>query len=465
LRKHLLITGVIITVCFITANAQRSDSIDLRMAKGIADKYSDLLNKFSSNSISYLKRLQKRENRLIAKIAKRDSLAATRLQTESAGKYEALLKQASTNRQSPRVDFANYNPLTDSLQAALQMLKGSSISQEKQAQVVVALDQIKGLRSQVNAAADVRKFISERKQQLKEQLERVGLVKDLKSYSKEAYYYQAQVEEYKAILKDPKKMEEKAMNIVRNSSAFKDFMSKNSMLSSLFPVPNGYGTVQALQGLQTRNTIQQQLSSQIGGAGGQQYLQQQVLAAQSQLNGLKDKINKLGGGGSDMDMPDFKPNAQKTKSFLKRIEYGLNIQSQKTTALLPVTTEIALMAGYKLNDKSVVGIGAGYKIGWGKNISNIHLTSQGISLRSYVDIKLKGSIWISGGYEEDYQHEFKNIDQLKDMSAWQQGGLIGLTKKYKIGRRSSNFQLLWNFLSYSQLPKTTPLKFRVGYYF
>jgi hypothetical protein len=50
--------------------------------------------------------------------------------------------------------------------------------------------------------------------------------------------------------------------------------------------------------------------------------------------------------------------------------------------------------------KAVIGFGAGCKIGWGKDISNIHLTSQGVSLRSYVDLKLKGGIWISGGYEE-----------------------------------------------------------------
>jgi hypothetical protein len=71
-------------------------------------------------------------------------------------------------------------------------------------------------------------------------------------------------------------------------------------------------------------------------------------------------------------------------------------------------------------------------------------------LRSYLDIKIKGSIWISGGYEENYQHEFTKIDQLKDVNAWQKSGLIGLTKKYNIGKKKGNLQLLWDFLSYSQ---------------
>jgi hypothetical protein len=257
------------------------------------------------------------------------------------------------------------------------------------------------------------------------------------------------------------------LGIVREIPAFNDFISKNSFLAQLFPMPNGYGTADALQGLQTRTGVQQQLGQRLAGAGTnpQQYLQQQLQAAQSELNALKDKVNKLGGGSSDMAMPEFKPNSQKTKSFWKRIEYGLNIQSQKTNAFLPTTSDIALMMGYKLNDKSTIGIGAGYKLGWGKNISNIHLTSQGVSLRSYVDIKIKGSIWISGGYEGNYQHEFTKLDQLKDVNAWQKSGLIGVTKKYYIAKKKGNMQLLWDFLSYSQVPRTTALKFRVGYNF
>lgn len=326
--------------------------------------------------------------------------------------------------------------------------------------------QLKSLQAQIQASADIKKFIKERKQLLKEQLDKFGMSKQLKEVNKEAYYYQQQINEYKAIINDPKKLEEKALGIVRNSTVFKDFMSKNGFLAQLFPMPGGYGTVDALRGLQTRNGVQQQLTQQLGpGTNPQQYLQQQVQAAQSELNALKDKVNKMGGGSSELEIPDFKPNTQKTKSFWKRVEYGFNIQSQKTNALLPTTSDIALTMGYKLNDKTTIGIGYGYKLGWGKNISNIHLTSQGVSLRSYLDSKLKGSIWISGGYEKNYQHEFTKIDQLKNVNAWQQSGLIGLSKRYKVGRKNGNFQLLWDFLSYSQVPQTTALKFRVGYSF
>ncbi|PQV55852.1 hypothetical protein CLV53_1472, partial [Sediminibacterium magnilacihabitans] len=81
----------------------------------------------------------------------------------------------------------------------------------------------------------------------------------------------------------------------------------------------------------------------------------------------------------------------------------------------------------------------------------------------YLDVKYKGSIWITGGYELNYQQSFSKIEQLKNLDAWQRSGLVGLTKKYRIGKKKGNLQLLWDFLSYSQVPQTQPLKFRIGY--
>ena len=172
----------------------------------------------------------------------------------------------------------------------------------------------------------------------------------------------------------------------------------------------------------------------------------------------------MSGGSSDMTMPDFKPNSQHTKNFLQRIEYGMNVQSEKSHSIVPTTSEMALTAGYKLNDKSTVGLGASYRMGWGSGgIKHIKLSSEGIGLRSYVDIEAKGSIWISGGYEMNYMQSFSKYEQLKNVSAWQRSGLIGLTKKYNVGKKENKLQLLWDFLSYSQIPKTPALKFRVGF--
>jgi len=436
-------------------------------------KYHKLEDKLTNYSEQSLQRLQKQEQRLQRRLAQKDSLAAKEVFGTIKEKYAGILQKLKNPAGKINTRSLNdYLPGLDSLQTTFNFLdkaggKIPGIPTEKLQQLQAVSTQLKSLQTQLQSTTDIKKFLQERKQLLKEQLDRYGMGYQLKQINKQVYYYQQQLNEYKSLINDPEKLEQKALSIIRDVPAFKDFMSKNSLIAQLFSMPNGYGTVDALQGLQTRASIQQQLSQRLagGGANPQQYLQQQVRQAQSELNKLKDKVNQLGGSSSEMVMPEFKPNNQKSKSFGKRMEYGLNIQSQKTNAFLPTTSDIALTAGYKLNDKSTMGIGMGYKLGWGKNIRNIHLTSQGVSLRSYLDIKLKGSIWISGGYEKNYQHEFTKLDQLKDVNAWQQSGLVGLTKKYKVGKKSGNLQLLWDFLSYSQVPGTQALKFRMGYSF
>jgi hypothetical protein len=444
------------------------ERVNSKTLGSIEKKYNNLQNNISCYSVKSLEKLQKQEAKILKKLMLKDSLAAKQLLSNGINKYTRLINQVKEPVNTSGL-LNSYMPKLDSMQNAFAFLNKSGagipgVPVDKLEQVKGLSDQMKNLQVQLQTATNIQKFVKERKEQLREQLDKFQLGNELKSWNKKAYYYQQQLSEYKSIINDPKKIEEKVLTYVKEFPAFKEFMSKNSFLSQFFPTPIGYGTPAALQGLQTRINVQQQLSQQLGaGANPQQYMQQQVQLVQGEINKLKNKINQMGGSSSDLIIPDFKPNSQKTKGFWKRMEYGINIQSQKTNALLPTTSDFALTAGYKLNDKSTMGFGASYKLGWGKDISNIHLTSQGISLRSFVDIKIKGSIWISGGYEENYLHEFTKIDQLKNVNAWQKSGMIGLTKKYKIGKKSGNLQVLWDFLSYSQVPRTQPLKFRVGY--
>jgi len=307
---------------------------------------------------------------------------------------------------------------------------------------------------------------------LQQEFEQLGLVRELKKYNKELYYYSEQLKEYKQVLSDPIKFEKKAIELLSKTKVFQDFMRKNSMLASLFRIPgdpNDPTYLASLTGLQTRvqvnNLIQQQIAS--GGPNAQAQLQQGIQQAQSQMQQLKNKLMQFGKGSSDDIMPQgFKPNNQKTKSFLKRLEYGTNIQAQRSTYFFPATTDLGLSVGYKLNDKSIIGLGASYKVGLGRGWNNMELSSQGAGLRSYVDWKIKGSIWISGGYEMNYRSEFKSIDQLKDITAWQQSGLLGLSKVFAVKSKffkKTKLQLLWDFLSYEQMPRTQPILFRINY--
>ena len=176
---------------------------------------------------------------------------------------------------------------------------------------------------------------------------------------------------------------------------------------------------------------------------------------------------KAGGSGSDQDLAEgFKPNSQRTKSFLKRLDWGVNWQSQKASNYFPVTADLGLSVGFKVNDHKVIGLGASYKMGLGRGWDHIKFSSQGLSLRSFIEWKLKSDFWLYGGYEMNYRSEINRIDQLKNLNEWVQSGLMGLTRSIPFKSKMFNkakLMLLWDFMANKQIPKMQALVFRVSY--
>ena len=155
--------------------------------------------------------------------------------------------------------------------------------------------------------------------------------------------------------------------------------------------------------------------------------------------------------------------------------YGINIQSQPGTKLLPVASDIAFTLGFKLSDRAVAGIGGCYKLGWG-NGWKINITNEGFGFRTYADIKAGGSFWLSGGMEYNYLQSFNNLGELYTnykyaTGPWQKSGLIGVTKKIplkspqgKSGKaRESNVQILYDLLNKQHYPSSQAIKFRIGW--
>jgi hypothetical protein len=455
------------------------DSISSNSSFAVPSKFFTQVNKSSSQLQQKLDRktakalssFEKKEKKINVKLVRIDSLAAKNIFADADKRYAEL-----KNKLSNTDKITQYIPHLDSLSTSLKFLEQSngllSNAGDAKAKLEKSLASVRELETKFQQAEDLRKFLKERKEYLKQQLEKFGFAKQLKKMNKQVYYYSEQLKEYKATLHDPKKIEKKVLDLLSKTKLFKDFMRRNSMLASLFRMPGADITDPAYQaslaGLQTRSQvnglIQQQVAS--GGPNAQAQFQQNLQQAQSKLNELKSKMLKYGNGSSDDEMPDFKPNGQKTRSFLQRLEYGTNMQTQRSNNLFPVTSDLGLSVGYKMNDKSIIGIGAAYKLGWGHNFRSIRLTQEGAGLRSFVDWKIKGSFWISGGYEMNYKTAFNSIDQLKTLNAWQQSGLLGVSKKVSLKTKffkNTKLQLLWDFLSYRQVPRTQPIVFRVGY--
>jgi hypothetical protein len=457
-------------VAMYTASTSFSqDSTQIAVANTYIDKLSStasrLEKKLDHQSAAVLGKLERQEARLRAKLMKIDSVKAKEVFGKIKGKFNNKIAGAK-----------QYIPSLDTMVTSLKFLQKNpqflSTTKNIQKKLKTVTGKMDGLQDQFQKADAIKTYLNERKKYLKEQLSGFGFAKQLKKINKHVYYYGEQVNEYKSLLKDHKKAEKKAIELLSKTKLFQNFMKRNSMLSSFFPMgtnTTGANTSQSgFAGLQTRaqvNSFLQQAGMQTPNAVSR--LQQNVQGAQSLIDQLKNKLTATA-GGNDLDMPGFKPNSQRTKSFLKRLEYGVNFQSQKANSFFPTSSDIGLSLGYKLNDRSVLGLGASYKIGWGRGWNNIRVTNEAIGIRSFVDWKIKGSLWLSGGYEQNHQLSFNSIEELKDLNAWQQSGLVGISKvmnlKSKLMKKAK-FQLLWDFLSYRQRPRTQQIIFRIGYNF
>jgi CO dehydrogenase nickel-insertion accessory protein CooC1 len=434
-----------------------------KLAASVQKKMDKLQDKLVEKSLTTLNRLERQEEKIYKKLLKgKDSTEAKLKLEETKSKYAALRNTLKTD--SLIGNSTIYLAKLDTLSGVMKFLNVNG----RGGNVKDALAATKLLQYKMQQGEEIQKFIQQRKEQLKNQLEQLGLVRQLKQFNKQVYYYSEQLKEYKSLLKDSKKMERKAIELLSKTNLFKEFMRKNSQLASLFriPDPNQPSNAANLAGLQTRAQITNMLQQQIGSSGLQQF-RQQMQDAKSQIDRLKNEMLKAGKSSSDDIMPKgFRPNSQRVKKFWKRIELGTNIQTVKNNGLLPVTTDLGLSAGYRLDDRSIIGIGGSYKIGFGKSIQNINITHQGVSLRSFIDWKLKKNLWVTGGYEMNYRAAFNSISLLKDLNAWQRSGLLGLSKKMNMKTKffkNTKLQLLWDFISYQQMPRTPAIVFRIEY--
>lgn len=468
--------------------AQMSDSIPdkvanfpTRLLNKLSGKDADLQQQLTRQTQKYLSRLARREEKLKGRLYQVDSAKAAALYPQDPQQqYQALLQKF---RQDSTKVFRSmgpeYLPYADSVQGMLGFLNRNpqliNANPALQKQVQASLVQLQQLQAKLQDADVIKQYIQNRKAQIQQYLNQYthlpsGIGSTFQDYNKEAYYYAEQVRQYRQMLNDPDKMLQTALEALNKLPAFSNFMKQNGFLAGLFSVPADYGTDQGLVGMQTRNQVLALIQNQIGqgGGAGASAIQSSLSAAQQDITNLHNKLNALGGGSGDMDMPDFKPNTQRTKTFFQRLEYGTYLQTTPATNLYPSYSDIGLSLAYNLGHSNSIGVGASYKLGWGTPLQHIALSSQGAGLRSFVDIHLKKSFSISGGYELNYLTPFSSLQDIRWLSRWTSSGLIGISKTVSMKStvfRKTQVSFLWDFLSYYQVPKTQPILFRVGYAF
>jgi len=455
-------------------------SFPSRLLGRIQSRTTDINRQLTQQTEKMLRAMARQEALLQKKMTGVDSAGAKALFGGSAACYAALAQQMRSDSGLKGRSFSGvYPPYLDSLQGSVAFLHqnpqflSNAPSTRQLTQLAAANAQLQALQAKMMDADQVKNYIQQRKQQISRYIAQHAnlqnvLGKPLAGMNQKVYYYSQQLREYKEMWNNPDQLTQRALALLNRLPAFQTFMKDHSMLSGLFRLPSGYGSSQALSGLQTKDQVAQQIQGQVsaGGAAGASTLQSNLQSAESQLDGYKSKLNSLGAGNGEMDMPNFKPNDQKTKTFWRRLEYGANFQTTRNNYMFPTVSDLGLSLGYKLGHGNIVGAGMSYKLGWGNGIRHITLSGQGAGLRSFLQIKLKGSISAFGAFEYNYTTPFTSYQQLTQLQYWTKSGLVGLTKTISVKSRvfkKTTLSLLWDFLSYQQVPKTQPLLFRLGY--
>jgi hypothetical protein len=442
--------------------ANKAINFPSRLLGRLQNKINNLNGDLTRQTERYLQKMQRQEQRMQQKLSGVDSPGAQRLFGGTAQQYAVFEEKLRTDTGGPGKSYAGvYAPYLDSLQGAMGYLGQKG--------------QVQTFEAKLMDADAAKAFVSQRQQLIAQYLTQHSnlqglLAKPLAGFNQQVYYYSQQLRQYKEMWSNPDQLEAKALVLLNRLPAFQSFMAKNSFLSGLFKVPGNYGSPQALSGLQTKDQVAKQVQSQVsaGGAGGQAGLQSSLQSAESQLDNYKSKLSALGVGNGDMATPNFTPNDQKTKTFWGRLQLGTDFQTTRNGYYFPTVTDFGLSIGYKLGHNNIIGVGASYKLGWGNGIQHIAFSSQGIGLRSFVQIRIKGSFSASGGFEYNYTTPFISYQQLKQIEYWTKSGLIGVTKTISLKNRffkGTTLSLLWDFLSYQQVPQTQPFVFRIGYTF
>lgn len=431
----------------------------------VAAKSEKLQNRLARESYRYLKTLEKQEGKMKRILEKKDSTSASQVFGDVHKRY-AELKNSLTNAENKFQKL--YSSRLDSMTTALSFMNENrffALSKDVQQHFRDAVKNYSIVQDKLNQTEYIKQQIEQRRAFLKGKIQGLGLSKEFRKYQTRVYYYREQIDNYKKVWENPHKLEAALLKVVVNVPSFKAFFSKHSELSNLFQLPgNDEVSAVAINGMQTRSMIMQQLGQQFGNANNAtQAVNLNINDAGASLQPLKNKLQSISENGGDLDMPDFKPNQEKTKSFLQRIDLGINIQSTKSSYFFPSTTDFGLSVGYKFTSKIIAGWGTSYKMGWGADYRHIAISHQGVGLRSFGEMKLKGNFWFTIGGEVNYRSRFYDLGVFNNLNKWQQSALAGFSKKYTVSKVKGSMAILYDFLARKQRPTAQAVVFRLGY--
>lgn len=420
-----------------------------------ADKINNLIANKSAKQLAWL---AKQEARMQSKMDEINPEKSNSIFGQSKQKIESLKAKLLQKASGATGGISGeYNSYLDTMQASVKFLNSANDIGSKQVQ-----NSIVALQSKFQQSEEIENYIRTRRKELQQQLgQYASFTTDLQNLNKQAYYYSAQVNEYKKILEDRDKTQVKAMELLRKLPAFQKFFDHNSVIAGMFNLNRSGNITQDLEGLQQRAVVEQMVQDRAGtDPVARQALSQQLNQAAEQFNKITDKFPSLKNSG---DVPEFKPNPMRTKRTIDRIKLGGNFNFDRNKYMVPKMGNFAVQAAYEFNPKISVGLGVAYRLGI-NTVNKIRFTNEGVGFRSFFDYQLRNIFYANAGFELNHFSGFSGVQDLKHWNGFQKTALAGITTKVKVtSKYKSTMQLAYDFLATRQAPFASPLILRLGF--
>ncbi|XZF15434.1 hypothetical protein ACTHGU_04800 [Chitinophagaceae bacterium MMS25-I14] len=397
-------------------------------------------------------KLQKKEHRLMRKLRRSDnatdSAAYVRLQSQQVN-YDSIGKLLHADSATVLSKIGRRkNAVFDSLKGVQTFIQTNATKANLNSPALSSYSsEIAQLQQKTDYQNYINELITRHTNSLKNLTGNTGNIPGLSGIEKEVFYGKAKMNTWKQVAEDPSKAEEKALEYLQGTPGFDQQLSQSTNPNSGM---NGSMSADALEqmGYQTKSQLNKSLQQKFGGNLSQ--VQQQVSAQisdwQNKVTDAKNTATHLKSNISNLKSP-FNKNPMRGLPFWKRIEKSYNWQTTRaTTDGTPAMLQLAGMAGYKQTPKLTYGIGIAADFGLGQDWNHIHLSFEGVGLRSFAKYDFIYGIGLYAGYERTYKRavfnnssaaptELSNITSPHSTQYYNESALIGLAKSYKLNSK------------------------------
>lgn len=438
----------------------------LRYISDYAQRAQPITTSLHEKSSVAIVALERAERRLIVKLSKKDSSAARAIAAGMGPRYAAFRQLLHDSSGIDPLRQYYLAPL-DSAVVVARLLQLAGLSDKQRATLSALQGELGALQQALTRTHVLQQVFAGRLLALKAGVGGIVPLRALNKMTKGMARYKTRLQELRAWAHEPDRALTALLATLSGTSLFKRLFERYSILASIVPQASAISTDPLQAGsLQVRQVVMTAVDRTAGVTNLTPLVQQKGDQTVNPLQQLKDKVKSLRQDRVLADPTDDIATQPRSKPLHKRLELGTSFQTVRSNNYFPATSDLGLSLGFRLNDRSVIGVGASYKLGWGKHVRAIRLSHEGISFRSFLQAKIKGSFHATGGWEYHYQQPFNDFRSLPDTRTWRQSALLGVMKRVNTGNRvlkSTQFQLLVDMLAINTVH--SPILFRVGYQF